>query len=65
MDSVEAAIRRRDADFKQMPSHWQAQQDRRFLLRLIDELRRCDAEHWTEDKYGNETRIDCGNGCEY
>jgi hypothetical protein len=25
----------------------------------------CDAPHWAEDTYGNEYRIDCGNGCEY
>lgn len=25
----------------------------------------CDKEHWAEDKYGNETRLDCGGNCEY
>jgi hypothetical protein len=25
----------------------------------------CDRTHWVEDQYGNETRIDCGNGCDY
>jgi hypothetical protein len=33
-----------------------------FEMAIAEE---CTAEHWSEDKYGNETRIDCGNGCEY
>lgn len=25
----------------------------------------CHHAHWSEDEYGNEFRIDCGNDCEY
>lgn len=36
-DKTLAAIRRRDADYgDNIPDHWQAQKDRRFLLNLLD-----------------------------
>lgn len=32
-------IRERDADYKKaIPNHWQAQLDRRYLLKLLDEM---------------------------
>lgn len=36
-DDVLAAIRERDACCGELPKHWQAQWDRRILLRLLDE----------------------------
>lgn len=33
-------IRQRDEDFKYLPDHWQAQKDRRYLLKVIDEIRK-------------------------
>lgn len=37
-DKLIASIRKRDADIGEfIPEHWQAQQDRRNLLRLLDE----------------------------
>lgn len=32
------AIRKRDADFKNMPDHYQGPRDRRYLLKLVDDL---------------------------
>jgi hypothetical protein len=34
------------------------------LLAPADEPE-CDDTHWAEDKYGNEYRVECSNGCEY
>lgn len=35
----ERLIRQHDKQFNKIPAHWQAQQDRRYLLELIDDLR--------------------------
>jgi hypothetical protein len=40
-----------------------AAQDFEGAKRLLAPV--CDRTHWSEDTFGNETRIDCGNGCEY
>jgi hypothetical protein len=49
---------------------WEKPGDEAFLDSLQREaagwlVDNCMGPHWSEDAYGNETRIDCGNGCEY